>query len=221
MEANRDEINREIAVRWCEAKGAGWGVQSLLGRGGTAPVFAIDSPRGDLTFKILDEKFSEGELGRQGELRIAQQVALGDHYCPFLVKVLDGGRFEGRLFLVMNRAPGQELEKRLKDVPRSKIRVILDQIAKASIFLRSKGLCHRDIKSANIFVSADFTHATLLDLSVARDVHDPIGTGTDHSGQLPVVATSRYSPPEYLFRLVDPSPELWHALDIYQLEHFA
>src|SRR6185437_11160651 len=98
---------------------------------------------------------------------------------------------------------GQELEKRLTDVPREKIRTILDQVAQAAIFLRGKGLCHRDIKAANVFLSDDFSHCTLLDISVIRDVTDPIGAGTDQEGQLPFIATARYSPPEYLFRLLD------------------
>lgn len=129
----------------------------------------------------------------------------------------DGGFTEDRLFLLMSRAPGTELEKRLRDVPRSQIRVILNQIAQACLFLQSKDLCHRDVKAANIFVSNDFSHATLLDISVIRGIHDPVGVGTDHDGQLPVLATARYSPPEYLFRLIEPDPSLWHALTIYQL----
>jgi serine/threonine protein kinase len=109
------------------------------------------------------------------------------------------------------------LENALGEVPRNKIRWIVDQVARAVAFLRTHDLCHRDIKSANIFVSDDFTQVTLLDLSVARDIYDPVGLGTDHGGQLPVVATARYAPPEYLFRLLDPGESLWHALDIYQL----
>src|SRR6185503_4141522 len=108
-------------------------------------------------------------------------------------------------------------EKRLKFIPRAKIRQIVDQVTQAAIFLRTRGFCHRDIKAANVFISDDFERCTLLDVSVVRAVHDPVGIGTDHEGQLPVVATARYSPPEYLFRLVDPSPELWHALTVYQL----
>jgi serine/threonine-protein kinase len=54
-------------------------------------------------------------------------------------------------------------------------------------------------------------------VSVVRKIYDPIGLGTDHGGSLPVVATSRYTPPEYLFRLLEPSETLWHAVDIYQL----
>ncbi len=189
----------------------------MLGRGGTAPVFMVQSPDGGRALKVLDPRFSKDELGRQTELRIQRQVEMGDHGCPHIVTCYAGGRFEDRLFLLMNRAEGQELEKRLQDVPRSKIRSILDQVTKAAIFLRSQSLSHRDLKSANVFISDDFERATVLDLSVLRDINDPVGIGTDHNNQLPVVATSRYTPPEYLFRLQDPSPELWHGVDIYQL----
>lgn len=175
------------------------------------------SPNGTRALKLYDSKFSEGAQGAVEDQRIRQQIELGEHDCPSLVKVYAGGKFEGRLYLVMSRAAGQELEKRLADVPRESIRLIVDQIARAVIFLNSKDMCHRDIKAANIFVSDDFTQATLLDISVIRNIHDPVGIGTDRDGQLPIVATARYSPPEYLFRLLDPGPQLWHALSVYQM----
>lgn len=156
-------------------------------------------------------------MGVLTKQRILRQVELGDHGCPHIVTCYDGGEFENRLFLLMSRAEGQELEKRLEEVPRTKIRSIVDQVAKALIFLRGRSLCHRDVKAANIFVSNDFEKVTLLDLSVLRDIKDHVGIGTDHSNQLPVVATSRYTPPEYLFRLIEPSEILWHGVDIYQL----
>lgn len=217
QEAEKDKINRQIAERWCVARGSAWSIDGQAGRGGTAPVFAVRGPEGELALKIYDAEFSDGEKGKVEEKRVAQQVELGRHDCPSLIQVYDGGKFEGRLFLLMNRAPGAELEKRLRDIPRSKIRGIVDQIARACLFLRERDLCHRDIKSANVFVSNDYETATLLDLSVTRDIYDPVGIGTDHDGQLPIVATARYSPPEYLFRLLEPGPVLWHALDVYQL----
>jgi serine/threonine protein kinase len=216
-EAEVDAKDLAIAQRWCEAKGSGWSVRDLPGRGGTAPVFGVNSPDGDRALKIYDADFSRGLTGQIEEKRIEQQVALGAHDCPYLIKVREGGTFEGRHFLLMDRAPGRGLIDRLAEVPRNKIRTIVNQIAEACIFLRQKGLCHRDIKAENIFVSDTFELTTLLDISVMRDIHDPLGLGTDHSGQLPVVATARYSPPEYLFRLLDPTPEAWHALDVYQL----
>lgn len=212
-----EEANLAVARRWCDEQGAGWAVLDTAGRGGTAPVFTVQSPGGPLALKLYDPKFSEGDLGEESERRLAPQLKLGLHDCPNLVRIHGGGRFEDRLYLLMDKAPGQELEKRLKDVPRASIRGIIDQVAKACIFLRQKGLCHRDIKSANIFISDDFSHVTVLDLSVLRDIFDPVGLGTDHGNTLPVVATSRYSPPEYLFRLVPAGEELWHALDVYQI----
>ena len=214
---DRDRLNSELAKRWCLSRGTGFAVRDQAGRGGTAPVFSVETPQDERALKIYDVEFSSGEKGKIEEKRVQQQVEIGIHDCPSLIKVYDGGRFEDRLFLLMNRAPGRELEKRLAEVPRNKIRTIVDQVARACSFLRERGLCHRDIKSANIFISDDLSVVTLLDLSVTRDIYDPVGIGTDHDGQLPVVATARYSPPEYLFRLLDAGPALWHALDVYQL----
>lgn len=215
---SEETANCEIAKRWCQAQGSGWDVVDTAGRGGTAPVFTLNTPKGQRALKLLDKDFSEGERGVETERRIETQVnEIGDHDCPYLVQIYGGGRFEDRLFLLMNKASGSELAKCLHLVPRDRIATIVDQIARACLFLRARGLCHRDIKSANVFVTDDFSHSTLLDLSVTRNIHDPLGIGTDHGGQLPVVATSRYSPPEYLFRLIPPGPELWHAVDVYQL----
>jgi serine/threonine-protein kinase len=213
-----DEENLQIASRWCEQRGEGWSLSSsaLLGKGATASVYEINSPEGLRSLKIYDADFSKNE-GDLGLKRIEQQVALGEHGCPSLVEIFGGGEFEERLFLLMTRAPGDELQKRLTEIPRDKIRQLVDQIARAVLFLNSRGQCHRDIKPANIFVADDMNGAMLLDVSVVRDIYDPAGLGTDHDGQLPVVATTRYTPPEYLFRLLEPGPELWHALDVYQL----
>ena len=206
-----------IAARWCAAKGDGWSLTRQLGLGGTAPVFELATPAGLRALKIYDENFSSGKMGEIEHTRLEKQLLLRDHTCSSLVKVYDGGMAEDRLYLLMSRAPGAELEKRLHEVPRSKIRPILHDVAQACLFLQQRDLCHRDIKSANVFVSNDLTHATLLDISVIRDIYDPVGAGSDHDGQLPVLATARYSPPEYLFRLIEPGPTLWHALNIYQL----
>ena len=214
--ASAEQAHR-IAERWSASKGTGWTVRAVSGAGKTATVFIIDTPDGERALKLYEPSFSQGGEGEIQRTRIDQQLQLKDHNCTSLVSVFDGGVFEDRLFLLMSSAPGQELEKRLNAIPRDSIRGIVDQIARAVIFLRGKDLCHRDIKSANIFISNDFTHAMLLDVSVTRNIHDPVGIGTDHDNQLPIVATARYSPPEYLFRLLDSGPELWHALDVYQL----
>lgn len=212
-----DIISLQVAERWCALRGPDWTLIDTAGRGGTAPVYSIKSPDGERALKLFDIEYSLGDKRVETKKRLELQLKLGVHECPYLVKFYDGGEFEDRLFLLMSKAPGQELAKHLHEVPRSCIRTIIDQIARACLYLRAHELCHRDIKSANIFVTDNFENAVLLDLSVARHLSDPIGIGTDHDGKLPVVSTSRYCPPEYLFRLVDASDALWHALDVYQL----
>src|SRR5690242_7542651 len=212
-----DSQDLQIAHRWCGSKGPSWSVSHQLGPGGTARVFEISSPDGLRALKIYDADLSSGQKGGIEQKRIEQQLALKGHDCPFLVQVYEGGKFEDRFYLLMSRAPGRELQECLPEIPRAKIRGIVDQIARSALFLRSRNLCHRDIKAANIFISDDYNQATLLDISVIRDIYDPVGSGSDRDGQLPVLATARYSPPEYLFRLVEVGPELWHALTIYQL----
>lgn len=214
---NSDTDSKQIASEWCESKGAGWSIADELGKGGTAPVFEVNSPEGQFALKIYDTAFSTGTKGVIESKRIEQQLKLKGHTCESLVKIYDGGNFKNRLWLLMERADGRELEKCLALIPKDKIRHIVDQIARAVLFLKDNNLCHRDIKAANIYVSNDCNKVTLLDISVIRDIHDPIGVGTDHDGQLPIVATARYSPPEYLFRLLEPGPELWHALNVYQM----
>jgi serine/threonine protein kinase len=159
-----DAVNLALAQRWCEGRGEGWLVLDTAGKGGTAPVFTVRAPDGLRALKLYDAKFSQGELGEESEARLKPQLDLGLHDCPYLVRVHEGGRFEDRLYVLMDKADGQELEKRLSNIPRDKIRQIVSQIATAAIFLRSKGLCHRDIKSANIFITNDNERITLLDL---------------------------------------------------------
>src|ERR1700679_3228905 len=130
--ADEGKDSLEIARRWCNWRGAGWQVRAALGQGGTAPVYEVASPDGPRALKIYSPQFSTGEAGELEEKRIEQQLALKGHNCPQLVEIHDGGQFEDRLFLLMGRAPGGELEKKLSIVPRSQIRHVVDQIARAA-----------------------------------------------------------------------------------------
>src|ERR1035437_5940289 len=117
-DGEKSKESLQIAHRWCQSKGAGWSVRSSLGEGGTAPVFEVESPGGPRALKVYDAKFSAGKKGEIEYKRIEQQLALKGHDCPYLVQIYDGGKVEGRLFLLMGRAPGTELEKRLRDITR-------------------------------------------------------------------------------------------------------
>ncbi len=119
--------------------------------------------------------------------------------------------------MLMERVSGKMLTDVLQLVPTSAFMRIVEQVARAAKFLEDKGLTHRDIKSDNIMVDDAFERATLVDVGVVRLLEDVVGSGTDDDGQLPFVATARYSSPEYMFRLMPPGPELWRALNFYQM----
>lgn len=81
--------NQQLAKRWCNAQGPGWSVASSAGSGGTAEVFTVHSPQGDLALKLINQNFSTGDRGTETEKRIAQQLRIiGAHSCPHLVKIL-------------------------------------------------------------------------------------------------------------------------------------
>ena len=208
---------KPIACQFCE--GRSFGLGRPLGAGATSAVFEVATGEGLRALKVCDPLFLEdpvrGETTKRRQKLILDRLTKHGH--PHLVEIFEGGEYAETLYLLMQRAPGNCLTDVLKKVPRQPIRKLIDQITQAALFLESRGLCHRDIKSDNIVVADDFGHATLLDLGVIRDVDDDVGSGTDDGGQLPFVATARYSSPEYMFRLMPPSRDLWRALTFYQL----
>ncbi|MBN8937925.1 MAG: protein kinase [Rhizobiales bacterium] len=207
---------KEQANRLCEAKG--WSLGALLGKGGSAAVFEVTTEAGDTALKVFFPRFIEGREGAitRKRLEIVKDRLIG-HACPTLVRIHAIDEFEGAPFMVMEHVAGSMLTDVLRLVPAPAVEGIVRQIAEAAKYLEDLGLTHRDIKSDNIMVDATLTKATLVDVGVARIIDDPVGSGTDDDGKLPFVATARYSSPEYMFRLAPPGPELWRALNFYQL----
>ncbi|WP_051776307.1 protein kinase domain-containing protein [Pseudorhizobium pelagicum] len=195
-----------------------WEFVELLGHGASAAVFEVSTSQGPAALKIYHPNFLRGNEGVVSRARLALvQEKLMSHTCPTLVRVFDCGEADGTVYMLMERVPGLCLTEALKLVPGDKIETIVTQVAQAAEYLETLNICHRDIKPDNVVVSADFKQATLLDLGVVRLIDSAEGSGTDDSGQLPFVATARYSSPEYMFRLWPPGPELWRALTFYQL----
>jgi serine/threonine-protein kinase len=108
----------------------------------------------------------------------------------------------------------------LGEVPDNQVPTLIAQLVEATTFLEKLDIVHRDIKPENIHVSEDFSKLKLIDLGVARGLSLPdeeAEEATDHGHKRPFIATAQYSSPEYLFRLDAPSPDLWRALNLYQV----
>lgn len=214
----RADIEGRLA-RYLETR-PGYHSASFVDAGGSASLFKVQSPDGVRAIKVYDPRFLEGDGAVAEARRLALQKTLIGHGCPNLVQFFRVDEAEETAFVEMDFVEDPQLKKVLPQVPDSAIAPLISQLVDAVIFLEKLEIVHRDIKPENIHVSADFTKLTLIDLGVARELSRPTEDGldsTDHGMRRPFIATAQYSSPEYLFRLDQPSPELWKGLSLYQV----
>lgn len=198
----------------------GYKILNFVASGGSAAVFKVNSPFGLRGIKIFDPKFLLGAGAASEKRRLKLQESLSDHTCEHLVKIFSVTCVLETAFIEMEWVDSPQLKSVLKNIPDDEIPSIISQLVSSIQYLEGRGIIHRDIKSENIHLSEDFKKLKLLDLGVARTVDESDGEEgaiTDHGNVRPFLATAQYSPPEYLFRLDEPTSELWRALNFYQV----
>jgi serine/threonine protein kinase len=140
-----------------------------LGAGGMGEVYRAHDTRlrRDVAIKVLPEGIASGAWERfEREARAASAL---NH--PHICAVFDIGEEAGRPFLVMELLEGQTLRETIrKQSLEVKDAVSFGaQIAEALETAHSKGIIHRDIKSANIMVVGQ-GHVKVLDFGLAKYV---------------------------------------------------
>jgi eukaryotic-like serine/threonine-protein kinase len=194
---------------------------TYVGAGGSATLFKVQMPEGLRAIKVYDPRFLAGANAPAEQRRLALQQGLIGHTCTPLVQVYAVREDLETAFVEMEFVEYPQLKAVLKDVPDEKIGTLIAQLVEAIRFLEGMNIVHRDIKPENIHVSEDFNHLKLIDLGVVREISrkeddEDSPDSTDHGHRRQFIATAQYSSPEYLFRLDEPSPEMWKALSIYQ-----
>src|SRR5580658_9222747 len=148
-----------------------WRLDSLLGIGGMAAVYAATHRNGTrAAVKVLHQ-----ELGLIGTARrrfeweghVANSVG---H--PGALQVLDDDvADDGSLFLVTELLEGETLEdRRLRlggRLPQNEILVAFDTVLDVLASAHSNGIVHRDLKPDNLFVTCD-GRIKVLDFGIAR-----------------------------------------------------
>jgi eukaryotic-like serine/threonine-protein kinase len=217
-EAVREDIEARLG-RFLTTK-MGYSQPTYVGAGGSAAIYKVDTPSGVRAIKVYDPKFFTNENAKAEGRRLELQRSLIGHDCSTLVKVFSVEEAEHTAFIEMEFVPWPQLKKVLASVPDEKISGLIRQLVEAVVFLEKLDIAHRDVKPENIHVAEDFSLLKLIDLGVSRIMspRDEEGSdATDHGQKRPFIATAQYSSPEYLFRLDAPSPNLWKALNIYQV----
>ncbi len=172
-------------------------LEDRLGEGAQATVWralhrALGRPA---AIKLVHERFAADPVFAARFQREARLVAKLSH--PNVVSVYDSGVDDGWLWMAMELVDGQPLSARMKrGAPideRRAVAIALD-LAQALDAAAAHGITHRDVKPANVLLTADGT-AKLSDLGMAREQSVPdseTATGI-------VVGTPAYMSPEQAF----------------------
>ena len=147
-----------------------WRLDSLLGVGGSAAVYAATHRNGKHgAIKLLHPEFASQPDFVERFLQEGYVANKIEH--PGAVSILDDDRTDdGLAFLVMELLEGYTLERRLRkqtSVPIGDALRIVEELLDAVGAAHEKGIIHRDIKPANIFVTKQ-NQVKVLDFGIAR-----------------------------------------------------
>lgn len=190
----------------------GYRLERMLGRGASGEVWEARSPYSgeQLALKRMElghMTTKERELATQ-EAQLLRRLA---H--PHIVRFVDLIADQHQICIVMQFLDGGDLTKVIrsardiaKRLPEADIWRWFLQVTSALMYLHKAGIIHRDVKPANIFLTAGNTTAVLGDLGIAKVLQNE----KSH-------AVTQIGTPAYL------SPEVWQgrtysfAADIYSL----
>jgi serine/threonine-protein kinase len=175
-------------------------LEKELGRGGMGAVYrATDQVlHRTVAIKVLKEQTGE-EVGRRIRLE-AQILARLVH--DNVVRLYDFGESGGIYYLVMEEVAGSSYQKRWKHLPVAERLRVCAQVADALAYAHQQGVIHRDVKPANVLLTAS-DQAKLSDFGLSK-----IAEHGDESGT--VKGTPHYMSPEQARgKRLDPRSDLY------------
>jgi serine/threonine-protein kinase len=189
-----------------------WHLDSLLGVGGMASVYAATHRNGNrVAIKILHPELSGYEELKERFLE--EGYAANNVAHSGVVGIYDDGTSEdGCVYLVMELLEGETLQARWQRLPFGfsprDILSIADQILQVLEAAHGKGIVHRDIKPENIFLTRD-GRIKLLDFGIARNERS---RRTQRTRAGSAMGTPAFMPPEQALGhadRIDGRTDLW------------
>jgi serine/threonine protein kinase len=185
-------------------------VESEIGRGGNARIFLALDPEGrQVALKILHPEL----LVSVAADRFLREIKLASRLShPHIARLLDSGERDWLVYYVMDFVDGQTLRERLDSSRQLSIGETLriaSDLLDALDHAHQQGIIHRDVKPANVVLSAQ--GAILLDFGIARAV---VASGSDQLTRSGIaVGTSTYMSPEQITAVTD----IDHRCDLYSM----
>jgi serine/threonine protein kinase len=193
-----------------------------IGEGGMGEVWKAQDTRlqRHVALKFVLDEATRNPQQVDRHIREARAASAMNH--PHICSIHDIGEWEGIRFIVMELMEGQSLQQHIGNKP-LQIEAAVDltlQIADALETAHDNGIIHRDIKTANIFVT-DRGQAKVLDFGLAKLAPDPAQhpapdgatlTVLDMTNPGAVVGTISYMSPEQAL-----GKDLDHRTDIFSL----
>ena len=178
-----------------------------LGRGAMGAVHLAKDPliERDVAIKTLLPDLPAEVMGdvRERFLREARSAGRLNH--PNIVTIFDVGEQDGVAYIAMEVLEGRSLQQMLREgrLPLASIVAIAAQVADALDHAQRFGIVHRDVKPANIMVSAT-GRAKLTDFGVA---HVPSSNMTQTGAAL---GSPKYMSPEQVTgQAIDPRSDIF------------
>jgi len=173
----------------------GYVLEEWLGEGTMGAVYRANqvSLQRTVAVKVLTPHLAKNERYLKRFQREARAVAKLNH--PNVVSGIDVGESQGCRYFVMEYVEGPTLLQLLEEHGRLDAMTatrIIHQIAKALDHAHRTGLVHRDVKPANIIVTAKGHVAKLCDLGLAKEVSE----GGADTGEGRAMGTPFYISPE-------------------------
>ena len=193
-------------------------VLSLLGEGGTGQVYLAEHNVLERQFaiKVLRRDLISDQTAAERFRREARAASRMQH--RNIVYISDFGSLkDGRLYLVMEYIPGDELATVIAgegQLPPERAARILLQVADALDYAHDKGVVHRDLKSENIILTTERHRSDvvkILDFGLAKILYGAGNLDTiTFKGQ--IFGTPEYIPPEQIV-----GDEVDQRADIYAM----